>query len=183
MTRVAIQWNSPLTLSFALICIVIAAVNTLTAGVFVPAFVALNQKGGLLGYTKLLTYVFGHSGWPHLISNFSYILLVGPAVEERYGAQTLLVMAAITAVVSGAFSIFVLGTGLVGSSGIVFLLILLVSFANSRTGAIPATFIAVSVLFLGREVVAALQPDNVSQFAHLAGGACGAVFGFALRRR
>lgn len=182
MQRIAIQWNAPLTLGFALICVAVAAANTLTAGTLVPTFIALNQKGGLLGYTKLVTYVFGHSGWSHLLNNLSFILLVGPAVEQRYGARALVFMAIVTAIVSGAMSLFLLGSGLVGSSGIVFLLILLVSFANSKAGTIPATFVAVAVLFLGKELVAALQPDNVSQFAHLTGGAFGALFGFALRR-
>ncbi|NBB90099.1 MAG: rhomboid family intramembrane serine protease, partial [Spirochaetes bacterium] len=46
---------------------------------------------------------------------------------------------------------------------------------------IPLTFILVVVLFLAREVVGALREDSIAQFAHIAGGVCGSLFGFARR--
>ena len=44
---------------------------------------------------------------------------------------------------------------------------------------IPLTFIAVAIIYLGGEIVRAVsEDDQVSQMAHLLGGATGAVFGF-----
>ncbi|HJW29514.1 MAG TPA: rhomboid family intramembrane serine protease, partial [Saprospiraceae bacterium] len=67
------------------------------------------------------------------------------------------------------------------ASGIVFMLILLVSFTNSKSGEIPVTFILVALLFIGKEVLASLQNDQISQFAHIIGGMCGSIFGFINR--
>ena len=63
-------------------------------------------------------------------------------------------------------------------------MILLASTANIKEGEIPLTFIAVAVIYLGGEIVRALSKDDqISQMAHLIGGATGAVFGFLSARR
>ncbi|MEO1653978.1 MAG: rhomboid family intramembrane serine protease, partial [Bacteroidota bacterium] len=70
---------------------------------------------------------------------------------------------------------------LLGASGVVFMMILLVSFANARKGTIPLTFILIALLFLGKEIYSALfTHDNISQFAHIIGGLCGGVFGYVI---
>ena len=71
-------------------------------------------------------------------------------------------------------------TGLLGASGVVFMLILLSSFTNVKSGNIPLTFILIIFLFMGKEVYTAFSQDNISQFAHILGGICGGVFGFKL---
>lgn len=43
---------------------------------------------------------------------------------------------------------------------------------------IPLTFIIVLIMYVGKEVINIFTVDNVSQFAHLVGGACGSIFGF-----
>jgi membrane associated rhomboid family serine protease len=84
--------------------------------------------------------------------------------------------------VTGLLHIFFFSEGLMGASGVVFMLILLSSFTNNR-GGIPLTFVLVVVLFLGKEIVAAFGEDNVSQFAHIIGGALGGLFGFIWEKR
>jgi len=71
--------------------------------------------------------------------------------------------------------------GLRGASGIVFMLIVLSSFVNVKRGTIPLTFILIAVLYLGKEIVSVLEHDNISQMAHIVGGALGSFFGFALQ--
>jgi rhomboid protease GluP len=91
----------------------------------------------------------------------------------------LLAMILVTALVTGLINLAIFDTGLLGASGIVFMMILLASTANIRQGEIPLTFIAVSVIYLGGEVVRAVgDEDQISQMAHLIGGVVGAVFGF-----
>ena len=90
----------------------------------------------------------------------------------------LLSLIAVTALVTGLLQLL-LGDGvLLGASGVVFMMILLASMANIRQREIPLTFIAVVILFIGREVVSAFKADQVSQMAHIVGGAVGAAFGF-----
>jgi membrane associated rhomboid family serine protease len=58
------------------------------------------------------------------------------------------------------------------------MMVLLASFTNFNKGEIPLTFILVLVLYLGRELFNSFRSDNISEFAHIAGGFCGSLFGF-----
>lgn len=176
-----ISYNAPVTLTFALVATLVLLVDGITGAGITAAFFAV---GGTMDfadpvdYITLLTHVIGHANWTHLVSNFAFILLLGPILEEKYGSTGLLFMMAVTALVTGVLNIVFFSTGLLGASGVVFMMILLVSFTNFRKGEIPLTFILVVVLYLAREVVTAFQDDTVSQFAHIAGGFCGSLFGF-----
>jgi membrane associated rhomboid family serine protease len=116
------------------------------------------------------------------MSNFSFILLIGPVLEEKHRSGALLVMLMMTALVTGILNIIFFSTGLMGASGIVFMLILLSSFTNIRSGEIPLTFVLIVVLFLAKEFINAFAEDNISQFAHIIGGICGSLFGFIFTR-
>ena len=130
-------------------------------------------------WVTLFTHVMGHANWNHLISNFAYILLIGPILEEYYGSFSLFVMIAITALITGALNVLLFQTGLLGASGVVFMMIiLLASLTNNEKGEIPITFILILVLYLGREIFNSFTSSNISEFAHIVGGFCGSLFGF-----
>lgn len=131
----------------------------------------------------LFSHVIGHGSIEHLLGNMTFILLLGPIVEEKYGSFKTVLMIALTALVTGLINVMFFDTGLLGASGIVFMLILLVSFTNMKDGKIPLTFILVALLFIGKEVIQSMQADHVSQAAHIIGGFCGSVFGFILGRK
>jgi membrane associated rhomboid family serine protease len=130
----------------------------------------------------LVTHVIGHGSMEHLLGNMTFILLLGPIVEEKYGSMKTLIMITVTALITGVLNIVFFNTGLYGASGIVFMFILLASFTNNKGGGIPLTFILVAILFLGKEIMQSLTSDQVSQFAHIMGGLCGAAFGFTGRK-
>ena len=132
-----------------------------------------------LMYLRLFTYVLGHAGWEHFFGNISYILILGPMIEEKYGSKKLLKMILITAVTGGILNnILFPNVALCGASGIVFMMIVLASVTSFEKGQIPLTLILVLVIYLGGEINSALtENDNISQLAHIAGGLCGAVFG------
>lgn len=132
--------------------------------------------------STLFSHVIGHGSMDHLLGNMTFILLLGPIVEEKYGSKFTLFMIVITAFITGLLNISFFDTGLLGASGIVFMLILLVSFTNVKGGQIPLTFILVALLFIGKEVLLSLQADHVSQFAHIIGGVCGSAFGFFFQK-
>jgi len=132
----------------------------------------------MVNWIRLFTHVIGHANWNHLISNFSFILLIGPILEETYGSLSLLFMILVTAFVTGILNAFLLPTALLGASGVVFMMILLVSFTNFRQGEIPLTFILILTLYLGREIFNSFTNNNISEFAHIVGGFCGSLFGF-----
>jgi len=104
-------------------------------------------------------------------------------MEEKYGSKFTLFMILITALITGLLNVIFFNTGLLGASGIVFMLILLVSFTNTDGGQIPLTFILVALLFVGKEVLQIMDSDQVSQFAHIIGGVCGSAFGFLGKKK
>ncbi|MEM0997788.1 MAG: rhomboid family intramembrane serine protease [Bacteroidota bacterium] len=179
-----ITFDSPVVLSFAFISLAVLVLSETVFPGFAENYFATGGRfnpGNPLHYFQSVSHVFGHRNWEHLISNFSFILVVGPILEKKYGAKNLIIMIAVTAVVTAILNALFFNTGLYGASGIVFMMILLGSLVNFRSGTIPLTFILILVLYLGREIYAAIsQKDQISQFAHIVGGLCGMLFGFGM---
>jgi rhomboid protease GluP len=179
-----IRYNAPVVLTFSL-----AAIAVLVLTLILPAsqvFFRLSPGFSLLSpicWLTVFSYVLGHAGHAHLAGNLTLILLVGPMVEEKYSSLATLLMMAATALVTALLQILLFPTGLLGASGIALMLIILSSLTNFKAREIPLTFVLVAFLFLGREVIEAFRPDQISQFAHIAGGTCGGLFGLWLGPR
>ena len=183
-----IKYNAPVTLSFAISAtVVMVLAQLLGSDVVSRLFTVPGSSQGLrlvsLDVFRLVSHVIGHSGWVHLMGNFTFILLIGPILEEKYGSGPILIMMLITAFATGVLNVLFFPAGLLGASGIVFMLILLISFTNIKAGEIPLTFIFVVLLFLTKEVISAFEQNDISEFAHIVGGICGALFGFLFTRR
>lgn len=169
-----ISYNSPVVLSYVIICALELLLNFLTGGLLNNLLV-LRKALSL----NLVTYIFAHANLSHLTGNMTLMLLVGPVAEEKYGSKNLLVMIFSTAIVSGFLNCILFHTGILGASGIVFMMIILSAFTNFEKGKIPLSLILVVLFYLGNEIVAGIFTiDNVSQFGHIAGGIMGLVWGF-----
>ena len=83
-----------------------------------------------------------------------------------------------TAILTAILHTLLWDNGLIGASGIAFMLIVVTSLLNTRGKDIPITFILVVLLFLGQEIYSSFKNDQSSHFAHLFGGAMGAFWGF-----
>lgn len=136
-------------------------------------------------YSRLFTHVLGHIGWEHFIGNASYILLLGPMLEEKYGSRTLIVIIGITALVTGLVNYaFFWDSGLCGASGVVFAFIVLASFTGFKEGEIPLTFILVAIIFIGQEIYNGIVlSDDIANSAHIVGGLVGGVIGYLLNKK
>ncbi len=181
-----LRYNAPAVLSYALLSVAVLIADLITDGQVARVFFAappVFDATSPLTYFRLISHVAGHGDWTHLVANFSLILLIGPILEEKYHTGPLLIMMLVTALVTGVINVVFLDSWLMGASGVVFMMILLSSFTNIASGEIPLTFVLVVVVYLVREVIGAFSEDSVAQFAHIAGGVCGSLFGFAVRRR
>lgn len=179
-----ISYNSPVILSFALICTAVFFIDSFTGGTMMQYFsVGTQLNANPRTIFSLFSHVVGHGSMEHLLGNMTFVLLLGPIVEEKYGGGKTVLMIILTALVTGLINVMFFSTGLLGASGIVFMLILLVSFTNMKDGKIPLTFILVALLFIGKEVLQSMQADHVSQAAHIIGGFCGSIFGFVSRKK
>jgi len=181
-----IRYNAPAVLSYALLSVAVLVAdlfaNDQVSRLYFAAPPAFDAQS-VLGYFRLISHVAGHQDWGHLVSNFALILLIGPILEEKYHSGPLLLMMLVTALVTGVINVVFLDSWLMGASGVVFMMILLSSFTNIASGEIPLTFILVVVVYLAREVIGAFSEDSVAQFAHIAGGVCGSLFGFLFQRQ
>lgn len=186
-TKWKISFNAPVILSFAAICLVAMGLNYITNGASNRA-VFVTYHSSLLSpmtYIRLITHVFGHSGWEHFIGNMAYILLLGPMLEEKYGSARIIQIIAITAVVTGIINyVFFWNVALCGASGVCFAFILLSSFTRFKEGEIPLTFILVAIIYLGQQVYDGIMlQDNISNMAHIFGGIVGGIIGFSLNKK
>jgi membrane associated rhomboid family serine protease len=178
-----VKYNAPAILTYtfvsaAVLILSLTLVPSLTENWFLISGKGTFSAKSFRCWVTLFTHVIGHANWNHFISNFAFILLIGPILEENYGSVLLFLMMAITAMVTGVLNILFFSSNLLGASGIVFMMILLASFTNFSRGEIPLTFILILVLYLGRELFNSFLNNNVSEFAHVVGGFCGSLFGF-----
>ena len=178
-----ITFNSPVVLVFVFICVGVQVLSTITGGVTTQMFFTARPGPWTdpLTYLCLVTHIFGHAGWDHLIGNMSYILLLGPLLEEKYGSGRLVGIIFASALAASIANIVFLHVGVLGASGVVFTFILLSSVTGLLEGELPLTFLLVAALYFGQQVYGAFfVRGNVSYLGHIAGGIVGGVVGFLL---
>ena len=179
-----ITFNAPVILSMVAVSFVATLLNYVTAGVS-GRLLFMTYHSPLLSpmtWIRAFTHIFGHADWEHLIGNMSYLLLLGPMLEEKYSSQTLTAVIAVTALGTSLINyIFFPTVALCGASGVVFAFILLSSFTGFREGEIPLTFILVAVIFIGQQIWDGITVrDNISNMAHIVGGIIGGILGYGL---
>jgi rhomboid protease GluP len=178
-----IRYNAPVVLNYSLIAVLVLFLNPFLGGELIPAWFIVPGKGhfdinSVISYVRLFSHIVGHGSWEHLLGNFAIILLVGPILEEKYGSFSLLFMILITALVTGVLNSLLFNSALLGASGVAFMMILLAPFTNTKKGEIPITFILIIALYIIKEVFQSFQSNQIAEFAHIAGGICGSIFGF-----
>lgn len=181
-----ISYNSPVILTYAFICLVFTVLNVVSAGWLNAHILAL--PGSIFARPSLsphlITYIFGHAGFSHFAGNTILLLLVGPIAEEKYGSKRLIIMMLSTAILTGVVNSILFKSGLIGASGIVFLLIILSAFTSMKDKKVPLSLILVVICYLGQEIFNGIfANDEVSQFAHIFGGIMGLFWGFFYARR
>ena len=185
--RLKLRFNAPVTLSFVSICFVATVLGIASNGEITKTLFMTYHSSFLnpMTYVRFVTHVFGHVGWSHFIGNASYLLLLGPMLEEKHGSKAILEVILITAVVTGLINyFFFLNIGLCGASGVVFAFIMLASFTDFREGEIPITFILVAAIFIGQQVYEGIAvQNNISNMAHIVGGIVGAIIGYGLNMK
>lgn len=185
-SKIVFTFNAPAVLTFALLSLAALGLGTITAGASNQMLFSVYRSSVLspLFYVRLFGHVLGHTSFTHYVGNMALILALGPIVEERYGSIRLLIMFALTALVSALFHLF-LGANsmLLGASGIVYMLIFLASTSGSRSGEIPLTLIAVGALYITQELMGGIfSSGNISHLTHIVGGVCGAAMGLFLHK-
>lgn len=182
-----IRYNAPVTLTFALLSLGVLVLNQLTNGWTTTMLFSVYRAPltDPLTYVRFLGHVLGHSSYDHYISNMIMILLIGPPIEEKYGSTALIWAIIATAIITGIVQFAFFPTaGLLGASGLVYMMVILLSFSGTREGGVPLTFLLIIALYLSSEVVDLFtKVDDISQITHIVGGVCGAGIGAILNTR
>ena len=176
------DYNSPVILTYFFICLIILLIDKLCKGKFSATFFTTYKNDSLLNpltYFKLVSHSLGHADWDHLYSNFIKILLIGPLIEEKYGSINLLSAMILTSLIIGIVNKLFGKGGILGASGVAYMLILLSSFVNMENGKIPITLTLIILFFVVDEVIKLFRrkKDGVSHLGHITGAICGVVFG------
>lgn len=176
------DYNSPVILTYFFICLIILLIDKLCKGKFSATFFTNYKNDSLLNpltYFKLISHSLGHTDWDHLYSNFIKILLIGPLIEEKYESINLLIAMIITSLIIGIINKLFGKGGILGASGVAYMLILLSSFVNMENGKIPITLTLIILFFVVDEVIKLFRrkKDGVSHLGHITGAICGVVFG------
>ena len=177
----SIKYNSILILTYFFISFLALLLNYISRGKTNDLFFSSYRSSLInpLTYLRLVTHSIGHNDWNHFVNNFLYILLIGPMIEEKYGTINLLKMMLLTSFIIGIFNFIFSKKGILGASGIVYMLITLSSAVNLESGKIPLTLILVCLFYVINEIVnAILKKDNVSHISHFIGALCGIIFVF-----
>lgn len=181
-----INYNAPVVLNFTILAFMSYLAGIATNNVSTKLIFASYKTSFMdpMQYVRLFSYILGHANWEHFAGNFVIILITGPMLEERYGSKVLVMLILITAFITGLIHILFSNTMLLGASGIVYMFIILSSFANVEEGRIPLTLIIVFFIFVGKEIfTGTFAQDNISHLAHIIGGVCGVLFAFKIRHR
>lgn len=176
-----IQYNSTLILTYFFISLGVLILNFISKDK-INKLLFSSYRSSLvnpLTYIRLITHSIGHEGWSHFMSNFLYILLIGPMIEEKFGTKNLLLMMLMTSAIIGIFNFIFSKKRILGASGIVYMLITLSSAVNIENGKIPLTLILICLFYIVNEIFKALfKKDNVSHISHFIGALCGIGFIF-----
>lgn len=185
--RFHVTFNAPVVLTFVLLCFAATLLGQLTGGIATEAFFMTYRAplNSPMTYLRLFTHALGHAGWEHFIGNASYLLLLGPMLEEKHGPGKMAGVILAAALIAGlANSVFFPHTAVCGASGVVFAFILMTSFTSFREGEIPLTFILVATFFIGQQIYEGIMlQDNVSNLSHILGGVTGAVIGYRSNKK
>ena len=180
-----INYNAPFTLTFTLIAVLIFALNQITPvdlNNFLATPANFHSLRDLFSFAGIFFHPFAHRDLDHISGNLMLFILLSPILEEKYGAVKMLEMSFITAIITSIFHmIFFPNSVLIGASGLVFMMIILVSFTGNKEKGVPLTMILIMIIYLGKEILNFFNHDSISQSAHIIGGLMGASFAFTLK--
>ena len=181
LSNLQFDYNSKVILTYLFICLGAWLLNIVTRGKSNKKLFQSYRSSPFnpLTYIRMFTHCIGHKDLEHLISNFLYILLVGPMIEEKYGSINLIIMFAITSLIIAIFNIIFTNYAVLGASGNVYMLIVLSSFSNITEGKIPLTVLLILIFYVLGEVKRSITEHNKKVYhdGHLIGALCGILFG------
>ncbi len=184
-----VAYDAPVTLTFVIICVIIFLLNMILAksgkgAGFEKIFASPTSQAGLLpfipgapiSYLRLLFYIFGSEAGDMVFTNLILVMLLGPAMEERYGSVIIGIMIFVSALFAGVLNACFCETSLVGAVPLVSMMIFLNAFMSFSKKKFPLSFAAVMILFVLLQIFSGAGAVQI--IICIAGGLCGSLFAF-----
>ena len=181
-------YDAPVTLSFALAVLAIFLLDTFAFKGKLTSQWLLSPTSaeGILPFAfsdfhsiiRLFFHVFGCGDSPFLLCNMIFVLLLGPAMEERYGSVIIGIMIFVAALFSGVLYACFCKLPACGAEPVVFMLILLSTMMHLSRSKISASSIAVIILFVCMQALRKNPNGAIGVIIIAAGGLCGSLFAF-----
>lgn len=187
--NIKLTYDAPVTLTFVFISLILFVVNSflLKGKLTEMILTSPTTREGVLpfavqdirSYFRMIFYVFGSgTEMVSMLCNLIFILLLGPAMEDRYGSVITGIMILISAVFSGVLNACFCQQGLTGCVCVVFMMIFLNAFLSIQKKKLPCSFLAVFVLFIFREVTEKNPNGAIGIIVTICGGLCGSLLCF-----
>ena len=180
------SYDAPVTLSFVIISALLFLLsnyiikNGALAGILASP---TSQAGSLpfivkapLSYLRLFLYVFGSDEVTNYITDILIILMLGPAMEERYGSVIIGIMLFVSALFSGVLNASFCAESLIGPVPLVCMMTFLTAFMSFSNKTVPITFIATIIAFGYLAINSGM--GALRFIICIAGGLCGSLFAF-----
>lgn len=184
-----VSYDAPVTLTFVIISTIIFLLSFFLAKAgkadgLVKIFTSPTAQTGALpfivkqplSYLRLLVYIFGTDQANALFTNLILIMLLGPAMEERYGSVIIGIMIFVSALFSGVLNACFCESSLVGAVPVVSMMIFLNAFMSFSKKKFPLSFAAVMIFFIVIQVFSGAGAIRI--IICIAGGLCGSLFAF-----
>ena len=184
-----VSYDAPVTLSFVILCALFFLLNSFVIknGALEKVLASPTTQAGALpfivkqplSYVRLLLYIFGAGvtgAGSVLITNLILIMLLGPAMEERYGSVIIGIMIFVSALFSGVLNACFCADSLIGAVPVVCMMIFLNAFMSFSKKTFPLSFAAVVILFVFLEIFSGAGAIKI--IICIAGGLCGSLFAF-----
>ena len=84
-SRMKVSFNSPVILTFAILCLISLLLGTVTKGRTTDLFFSVYRSSlaSPSTYIRFAGHVLGHANYEHFLGNIMLILVVGPLLEEK----------------------------------------------------------------------------------------------------
>lgn len=184
--KIKFSYDSPVSLSFAIITVLIFVLNSFVLkGKLTPFFTAPTAAGGafpfkfneIASYLRLVFFQFGYNDLSLLFADLIIILLLGQILEERYGSLIVGLMMFFSSLFSGVLNACFYNNSLFGAGSIVMMMIFLNALTSISKKKVSILSLVTIALLICREVFSKSN-GLIGFLIVLAGGVCGSMFAF-----
>ena len=186
--KLGLEYNSPVTLTFSLICFFSFLFVHFFAKENFLIFSSPTCQGTNLAfsatipshYVRLFTYVFGYTDWNNLFSTLLLLLLLGPNLETTYGSKLVFIMILISSFGAGVLGACFSSISLSGANSIIFMMIVISTYSAIEKKKLPLTLVFVCCFFFAQTLISCFSNYStlIPALVSLIGGFFGCIFGF-----